>query len=331
MKRRWVLSILALILGISCVPKVPPAPRPASRPPEPASSSSDCDAAGLNSDPDFCYVTESGSGSLKIARNFGAIFQMEDYLTSCRDIFTDAYLLDTLIEIARWGTQLSHDEMSASFNRPQPQAYIPVRPWKDFQTEGLIRGALWKTISHVTEWRHVNIDVGDENTIVNAEIVPLPSDTTKAEIRLYGTACAPRRIYGRFGLEDFDRFTRYMFITAHEFGHVMDFLAGRTRVLGKSSSEIERRATVYASYLMECWLRIMETSYSAPSRTVSALPKELKPVVALPFKDPKEQRCAVTNWRRLEKGMAARRKEWSALPFPDADLMRPAACQSPRQ
>jgi hypothetical protein len=168
----------------------------------------------------------------------------------------------------------------------------------------------------------------DAAGIVNAEITPLDATGHSAGVTFFGSSCAPTRIYDA-DLTSLDAQTRYVFVAAHELGHMVDFWAGDTPVLGHSSVEIEKRATIYGSYFAECWLRLLQRTYgpvAAPeggSNTPPNVPQ---------FKSRKDLTCALANWGRAERAMREERLRWQAQTWSvqnASTLATSGACRSP--
>lgn len=206
---------------------------------------------------------------------------------------------------------------------------------KWYQNEEL-RNDLWQVTAAIRRWRFVPVSKVDSGGVVHAEIslIPtegLPSGGTAA-VTFFETACTPARVY-EADLSWLDARTRYIFVAGHEVGHLVDYWAGGTPILGKSSVDIEKRATIYGSYFAECYLRLAANIYS---RIADYYEKSGEPFYEteqkkIGFHNLQEIRCAVANWQAAQKAMGRHRLEWEKQSWTASDssaLASSGACRS---
>jgi hypothetical protein len=290
----------------------------------------DCEAAGINDEGLFCYKSSQGS-ELDVSAQLGLLFQMDDYLATCGSVFETPQIKSAFFKVDAWNTPLAPDHFRQEFEHPpaMPSGFVDSgEGWTTFFRRGVLRGSLWKLYNAVKRWRHVPITKVDAAGMVNAEISPLDSEGKSAGVTFFGSACAPTKIYGA-DLSWLDAQTRYMFVAAHEMGHLVDFWAGDTPVLGRSSIEIEQRATIYGSYFAECWLRVLEYTYSRLLRSDASA---TAPSGVAWFATQHDVECAIANWRKAERAMTRQRLEWEQQTWSVQEpsvLAVSGACRSP--
>ncbi|NOK22980.1 hypothetical protein [Corallococcus carmarthensis] len=279
-----------------------------------------CEGIGSNDKDDFCFKRDA-AGQLEIAVPLGLVFQVEDNLALCKDIFKTPLFHEAVEKAGIWGTKLSLEEVRRKPARPS--FYDDSnKPWESFLEEGELRGSLWKVFNAVRTWEYVDVERYAGAFQVNAVVRPVEEDSGQAEVIFFRGSCAPRKLY-QFALPEMDALTRYIFIAAHELGHVLDAYSGGAP-LGHQTPRGEQNATIYGSFWVECWLRLFQSQLTANPQMFS-------------FSE-RERDCALSNWRKAEQGMSALRSSWNiqkvVLPeqaeLPEA-LQGASGCLSPKE
>jgi hypothetical protein len=263
----------------------------------------------------FCFASNPESG-LAIAHPLGLVFQLDDLLSSCRDLLETPAIYEPLLAVAARGTVNTPDDIRATIERPIPAGAHPEpgHVWRDDLRNMVLRGALWKALNTVRVWRHERIQVGGPGYVVNAEVKSLGTGDA-AEVVFYGTSCTPTDLYG-VDLGHIDGTTRYLLIAAHEYGHVIDHLSGGLATYGHSDPEAERRATMLGSFVAECWLHGLGSMLQQPAQSL------IQGYGAV-LRDEHKRACFIEQWRRAERSIATLRGTWA-----DAGIRVPESMQN---
>jgi hypothetical protein len=110
--------------------------------------------------------------------------------------------------------------------------------------------------SYCHRYRQVS-DSGDDFTKISTTHAIF--DPIEQKITLYATGCRADSIY-RQSLRELDLSFRLELISAHELGHALDLLLGRSL----ARAEAEAFATYFGTYLAECWSRSWESLLLRP-------------------------------------------------------------------